>query len=128
VDFLFVEARTGRAFPCGYRGHDDFGKGGDLPEMPAPPAECRDCDWECFRDPSELAGPLIDLLRQPWRLARRFWQDREFARTWWEDIRYYRSCGWFHGRRPPDLPRLQRHALVERPSAPVVPARMPVRG
>jgi MoaA/NifB/PqqE/SkfB family radical SAM enzyme len=128
VDFLFVEAREGKAFPCGYRGHDDFGRHSELAELPAGPADCRDCDWECFRDPSELAGPLIDLLRQPWALARRFWQDREFARTWFEDLLYYRSCGWFHGRRPPELHRLHRHAVADAPVPPVEPSRLPVRG
>lgn len=127
LDFFFVEAREGKAFPCGYRGHDDFGPMGDLNALPAGTASCRECDWECFRDPSELGGPLMDLLRHPWTLFKRFRQDREFAQTWFEDLRYYRSCGWFDGRRPPALERLHRHLHPVAP-APPAPARLPVRG
>ena len=32
----------------------------DLSDKDSRPV-CRKCDWECFRDPSELFGPLRDL-------------------------------------------------------------------
>jgi len=122
LDFLFVEAHAGKAFPCGYRGHDDLGPMSELSALPCGTASCRDCDWECFRDPSQLGGPLLELVRHPWTLFRRVRQDREFARTWFEDVRYYRSCDWFNGRCAPEPERLHRHLLP----APVPPAE-PVR-
>ena len=62
---------------------------------------CRQCDWECFRDLSHLFGPLVDAFKNPWAVARRFARDREWSWLWAGDMRYYRACGWFHGRIPP---------------------------
>ena len=55
IDYFFVDSRTGHSYPCGYRGGDDLGCfDGGSHRPSAPTAICRRCDWECFRDPTEL--------------------------------------------------------------------------
>jgi hypothetical protein len=99
-DYFFVDSRTGHSYPCGYRGEEDLGRFEEMPSQPCGAAQpCRRCDWECFRDPTELFSPLIDLRTAPGRLARRLWKDRDFYRLWREDLRYYRACDFFDGRR-----------------------------
>jgi hypothetical protein len=67
---------------------------------------CRLCDWECFRDPSELFGPITEGLTSPLSLLRRLRKDPCFFRLWMEDLRYFRACRLFNGREAPDLDRL----------------------
>jgi hypothetical protein len=99
VDFFFVDAAQGQTYPCGYRGSEPLGRFGENASLPAE-SECRRCDWECFRDPSELFGPILDLHR-PTRLLRRLAQDRAYAGIWLQDMLYYRACAFFDSRRPP---------------------------
>lgn len=109
IDFFFVDAREMRAYPCGYRGEDSLGPASSLdPASLAASPDCTRCDWECFRDPSELLGPVAEAARHPVRLARRLNDDREMTRAWWEDLRYYRDCGFFDARKAPDAGRLAR--------------------
>jgi hypothetical protein len=63
---------------------------------------------ECFRDPSELAGQLTEFPCHPLQVARRFFTDPEYARRWWQDIRYYRACDYFCGRTDIDRRRLAK--------------------
>ncbi len=100
LDFFFIDAKSGHTYPCGFRGQDDYGPF-DASGFPGASHErpCRECHWECFRDPSELAGPLLDLARRPHRFFSRFLTDRSYARLWFEDLMYYRTCGWFDGRK-----------------------------
>jgi len=114
IDFFFIDARDGCTYPCGFRGNENFGKFWqlDLTRIAAD-TPCRRCDWECFRDPSELFGPFIQLLSDPLGLVRKFNHDREHLALWSEDLRYYRACSFFDGRKPADperLHRFQRHA------------------
>lgn len=110
-DFFFVDAKTGGTFPCGYRGADNLGKFWDLPDDPGDSEpSCLRCDWECFRDPSELLGPFLQGAAAPMSILKRFKRDREYFRLWFEDLRYYRACGMFNGRRPPDMEKLARFA------------------
>ena len=111
-EFFFIDARSGDAFPCGYRGGENLGKYWELPLRPGDTGHCRKCDWECFRDPSELLGPLHDLLVRPQRLAAKLVRDPEFFSLWWEDLRYYRACGFFNGRTAPDSRKLSRFGPV----------------
>jgi MoaA/NifB/PqqE/SkfB family radical SAM enzyme len=106
-EFFFVDAKTGDAYPCGYRGAENLGKFWDL-EIPRRNGDehCLKCDWECFRDPSELIGPLHDLMTRPRRLLSKIARDREWLRLWCEDLRYYRACDFFNGRVPPDTGKL----------------------
>ncbi len=98
-DFFFIDSRDGNCYPCGYRGEETLGSferldlGGCRNQ-----AECRRCDWECFRDPSELFSPLLMLRRSPGELLQRWQQDAQFLKLWWEDLRYYRQCDYFNGR------------------------------
>lgn len=106
LDYFFIEAASGRTFPCGYRGEDDYGDFSRKKWRRAPVKDCRLCDWECFRDPSELFGPWLELRRNPAALWRRWRREPEFFRLWYRDLAYYRACAYFDGRRPPDYSRL----------------------
>jgi hypothetical protein len=105
IDFFFVDARDGGAYPCGYRGREKLGPLCDLAKTPPHPggAACTRCDWECFRDPSELFGPILDGMHRPLALLHRLRRDPRFFRYWFSDLSYYRACDFFDGRRPPRL-------------------------
>lgn len=109
IDFFFVDAQEMNTYPCGYRGAENLGKFWDLhlSELTEKPW-CKQCDWECFRDPSELIGPVLDLFSQPWQLIKKLSRDRIFAKVWLEDIRYYRACRYFDATLPPDFRRLAK--------------------
>jgi MoaA/NifB/PqqE/SkfB family radical SAM enzyme len=109
IDFFFIDARAADAYPCGYRGRENLGKFWSLNGAHGA-AECTLCDWECFRDPSFLLGPLLAASTHPIRLAKSFHANRPFYRLWLEDLRYYHSCDFFDGRKPPDYARLSRFA------------------
>jgi len=111
LDFFFVDAREGNFYPCGYRGSQQLPGLPSLPEIRLQSAEpCRKCDWECFRDPSEVAGPLLELFGSPLALFKRVMRNTGFFRLWQEDVRYYRACGYFNGRAAPDYRRLRGFA------------------
>ncbi|HSO17915.1 MAG TPA: SPASM domain-containing protein, partial [Desulfosarcina sp.] len=118
VDFFFVNAADGNVYPCGYRGNENFGRLADMDiRKLKPPAEsdaCRRCDWECFRDPSELFGPLLEAANDPLGLMRRAAGRPQRLGAWIEDLLYYRACELFDGRRPPNHRRMQRFAPTGR--------------
>ena len=110
INYFFVDAQTGNTYPCGFRINDNLGKYWEMDvatrqDQPA----CRDCDWECFRDPSEMLGPFLEAPRDPLKVTRRFMEDPTYLKLWWSDIRYYRACGVFHGK-----PRYDRMAAFQR--------------
>ncbi len=113
LDFFFIDAAGMRVFPCGFRGTEDL-TGEVLSGRPIRGAtkDCRKCDWECFRDPSRLFGPMLELFRNPLALARRMARDPEWAALWREDLRYLRACGWFDGSKPPEMRALAARAKV----------------
>lgn len=114
VDFFYVDSADASAYPCGYRGQENFGKFWDLDiKSRRSSSPCTQCDWECFRDPSEMLGPLLNFIPRPWATAKRLWNDRQFARLWLGDIRYYRACSYFSCRVPPDYKRLAKFAHRE---------------
>lgn len=134
IDFFFVDAVQGHTFPCGYRGHEDIGPFGPGDASGAAGLQdCYQCEWECFRDPSELTGPVRELLSRPLALVRRFRQDPQFFRCWWEDLRYYRACDFFDGRQSADTEKLSvfatagKQGLQERLRWPAEPLRVPPR-
>jgi len=108
-DFFFIDAKHGDTYPCGYRGRDNLGKFWDLDlkKVPLSPS-CRECDWECFRDPSELLGPFREFFTTPVGLVKSMLQDKTRAGLWLNDLRYYRAAGFFNGRQPPDYRKLAR--------------------
>lgn len=118
-DFFFIDAQSGETWPCGYRGAEAFGKFWAPKQNPdQATTECRLCDWECFRDPSELFGPILHLLSNPLSLIKRAGQDRAYFRMWLGDLNYYRACGFFNGRKPPPLNKMRSFS---RPTSKAVP-------
>jgi hypothetical protein len=109
TDYFFIGSDDGHTYPCGYRGREDLGPFSKL-NLGAlnPVPDCRQCDWECFRDPSELFSPLLDTLHRPKRVLKRLSHDPHFFSLWQKDLRYYAACGYFNGRKPPALSRLAR--------------------
>ncbi len=111
MDFFFIDAKDMNTYPCGFRGTENLGKFWELDETKLDKkAWCKQCDWECFRDPSELIGPFTQLFQSPWQLVKRFWQDRDYAKLWYEDIQYYRACDYFNAQMPPNAQKLARFA------------------
>ncbi len=107
LNYYFIDSRTGATFPCGYRGSENFGKFWKLNgKSKNLQPDCRLCDWECFRDPSELAGPILDLFAAPVHLVGKAFKDPADLRTWGTDLLYYRACGYFNGRKPPVYSRM----------------------
>jgi hypothetical protein len=113
IDYFFVDSRDGNAYPCGYRGDESLGKFWDIDRAKVDrKAVCRKCDWECWRDPSELLGPLLGFTNEPGAWLRRLWNDPAYFRIWRDDLLYMRACDYFDATRPPDLDRLARHGVV----------------
>ena len=109
-DFFFVDAVKGHTYPCGYRGGEDLGPFWQRAELPDNSPDCHACEWECFRDPSELGGPLLALATRPFKCLRRWAHDAELTQAWLKDLLYYRDCDYFNGRLPMRPSRLQRYA------------------
>ena len=117
-DFFFVDSASGQTFPCGYRGEEKLGFMWELDTTScatSPP--CRRCDWECFRDPSELFAPLLQFRQAPLQLLRRLCADPNFFKLWLEDLLYYRACHYFNGRIAPNSQRLESWQQLQ-PSTP----------
>jgi len=104
IDFFFINCRDGAAYPCGYRGQENMGPFWDLDlsTLPHNPhqAHCTLCDWECFRDPSELLGPLMEMMRLPVSAVKRCHKNGKDFKRWLQDITYYQACDFFDGRKP----------------------------
>ncbi len=98
IDFFYVDAKEGNTYPCGYRGSENLGKFYDLNirSLNAKPT-CIACDWECFRDPSEQVGFLIESIRHPVKVATE--KASDYRRLWNQDMRYYHQCSYFDGRK-----------------------------
>jgi MoaA/NifB/PqqE/SkfB family radical SAM enzyme len=114
VDFFYIDSVDGNTYPCGYRGSENLGPFWDLGRNAShnhTEPFCKECDWECFRDPSELFGPLLQVFSRPVSLLKRFSNDGTYRRIWWDDVRYYGACDYFSGRKPLDERKLQKFAL-----------------
>ncbi len=119
IDYFYIDAASGHTFPCGFRGNENLGPFYDLDwKSLKKPAFCRACDWECFRDPSELLGPAFGLLSNPFTLAGRFIRDREYFSLWLEDIRYQAACSYYNGMTPPDHGRMAPFASPDSGAGP----------
>jgi MoaA/NifB/PqqE/SkfB family radical SAM enzyme len=129
LDFFFVSAADGDTYPCGFRSDENLGRYWDLDRRaPATGEPCSRCDWECFRDPSNLLGPFLELPRRPIALLRQQRRAPDWSRLWWEDLRYQRAADYCDGRRPPDLERLRRFVprLGAEPSRAAISSTTPV--
>jgi MoaA/NifB/PqqE/SkfB family radical SAM enzyme len=117
LDAFFVDSRDGNTYPCGYRGRENMGRFWDLDvRRLQQDAWCTRCDWECFRDPSELFGPILQTRNAPLALLGRLRRDPGYAALWREDLAYYLACDLFDGRKPPDYRRLARFSGSEMPA------------
>jgi hypothetical protein len=114
IDFYFIDSRDGSTYPCGYRGQESLGRYWDI-DFHGSVNEpfCRQCDWECFRDPSELLGPPIQLFSNPIGLMKKWRNTPHFFHLWINDLKYYRACDLFNGRKPPNYDRLSKFAVSE---------------
>ena len=111
-EFFFIDARNGDTYPCGYRGNENLGKFWRLDLAGTGRKElCRKCDWECFRDPSEMLGPLLSLFTEPAALIERNMKDSTYMKLWYKDLKYFSACGFFNGRIPPDYQKLSRYSV-----------------
>ena len=109
IDYFFIDAQTQETWPCGFRSDENLGHYTDLniKELDCS-IDCRKCDWECFRDPSELLGPLSDIKRNPFRLLSSKFTGSTQYQLWQEDLKYYRACGYFNGREKPNYFKMEK--------------------
>ena len=105
LDYFFINAEDGLAYPCGYRGGDCLGRleEGNVSDM----KDCRLCDWECFRDPSELFGPFAGIFANPLRVLKKWKDDPDFFRLWLADLRYNLACDFYDGNKNIDYSKLR---------------------
>lgn len=107
TDFFFVECEKGRIHPCGYREEHQQ----QLPEMVqrfGKIVDCDLCEWECFRDPSDVLGPFADIFTQPVKLCGKILREPHFFKLLIEDLRYYAACNFFNGRLAPEYGSMKR--------------------
>lgn len=120
IDFFFIDAADGNVYPCGYRGNESHGPLWEMDIRRIHPEKeknaCRRCDWECFRDPSEMFGPFLEMLSNPIKGIQRFSSSPRSLSTWLEDLRYYQACGFFNGREPLNKDNLKRFSRPLDPS------------
>jgi hypothetical protein len=108
IDYFYVDVTDGNTYPCGYRGSENLGKYWQMDwRNRQSQTDCYQCDWECFRDPSHLLGPLVPGLLKPLGTLKKMWKDRDAFHLWVNDLKYYRACHFFDGRMPPDSSRLE---------------------
>ncbi|GLI34683.1 radical SAM protein [Desulforhabdus amnigena] len=107
IDCFFIDSKDGNAYPCGFRGKENLG---DFCELDREKLNrepfCHHCDWECFRDPSEMFGPILHARRNPFGLLKNIANRGSYFKIWMEDLRYYLACDFFDGRKPPAYDRL----------------------
>jgi hypothetical protein len=107
--FFFIDAKDGNTYPCGYRGNENLGKFWKLNiDKLFSDENCQHCDWECFRDPSELCSPLLQGLQSPVTLMRKLVENPAYTRFWIQDMHYYAACDLFDGRQPPKTKQLKK--------------------
>jgi MoaA/NifB/PqqE/SkfB family radical SAM enzyme len=117
LDFFFVSAKDAAVYPCGYRGQEKLGALQDLSRRQQKKTfKCRQCEWECFRDPSELLGPAVSLFTDPSALYRKIIRNSDYRRLWIEDLRYFAACDFFDARLSPKYQRLSHFDQLKNPS------------
>lgn len=109
IDFFFLSVKDGNIYPCGFRGEENMGKlyHANLKDIKQK-AFCRECDWECFRDPSEMIGYLINFIGNPLNSILNNKKDKIYRKLWRQDIDYYNACELFNGRRNINRDKLKK--------------------
>lgn len=108
IDFFFVDCEKGKSYPCGYLDKPQE----ELPNLAQRHKDgtnCDLCEWECFRDPSDLLGPFAEVFSRPRRLFAHLMRDPKFFKLLAEDLMYYRACDYFNGRLAPRIQAMKRH-------------------
>lgn len=106
-DFFFVSAKEGYFYPCGYRGEEAVESFSGISQLKETgQKKCTACDWECFRDPSELFGPLLQARSNFFGLVQKIKNDPVFFKLISCDLKYYQACQFFSGRKPLSANRL----------------------
>lgn len=108
IDFFYLDAQDSHVYPCGYRAKDDLGEiwDVDLEALRLQEPKCIKCDWECFRDPTELMQPLIEFYHNTLPSLKKLITD-EKMHIWLKDILYYYVCDFFNGRKAPKYGKMK---------------------
>ena len=110
IDYFFIDAQSRETWPCGFRSSETLGQYPDIDMSKIDTSiDCRRCDWECFRDPSELLGPALDIRKNKLNLFRKTLTDKTHYQLWKSDLAYYRACGFFNGREKTDFARIAKY-------------------
>jgi hypothetical protein len=108
ADFFFVDARDGNAYPCGYRGSENLGPFWKLDlSGPVLAPSCTACNWECFRDASELHGAISSAVISPLSFGIDRILGRRASVELSADVHYALACDAFHGRKAPIYNRME---------------------
>lgn len=107
-DFFFVDCEKGLAYPCGYRNDEKLAELPDLHQRHNDVGNCDLCEWECFRDPSDLMGPFAEVFSRPHKLFKNLFKDPKFFSILLQDLRYYKACDYFSGRVAPRFGALRK--------------------
>ena len=120
-EFFFVESDHGMIHPCGYHNKPSE-KLPDLRHRSSDKTNCELCEWECFRDPSDLMGPFADLFTQPIHLMKHIKADPQFYKLLLQDLRYYAACTHFDGRKAPNYKAMAKFRVNQsEPSVAIEP-------
>ena len=109
IDYYYLSAADRLLYPCGFRGGEPIGSPLDESSWKGRKEEvCLLCDWECFRDPSQMVWPFVSATRHP-RKALRWFVGRGFQeKIWRQDWRYYAACGYYTSEAAPKWEDLRR--------------------
>jgi MoaA/NifB/PqqE/SkfB family radical SAM enzyme len=106
-DFFFIECGQGKIHPCGYLS-DSFPELPNVHKRSHKKSDCNRCEWECFRDPSDLMGPFAELFTSPFKLLAKLVHNPQYYKILRKDLHYYGACNYFDGKLPPDYTKLQK--------------------
>lgn len=112
IDYFFINALDGNTYPCGYRGKENLGDFRLLDINKLNKTPCRECDWECFRDPSELLGNVLQLFENPLLLLEKYKNDKEYSSMLRDDLKYYYACDFFNSKQQISLTKLSKYRIV----------------
>ncbi len=112
IDYFYLDALDGHIYPCGYRAEDDLGEiwDFDLNDLRKVKPNCTKCDWECFRDPTELIQPLINLCETPHTEIMKIFSEKK-RKLWLYDLLYFYACDFFNMKAKPKYQKMRLLSL-----------------